>query len=106
MARNLNPGPHLVVPSGRMRDALLLVSAVATLVVLVLLLFWVAELRQRLTAIEQRCHFGGKADALRLPVSYLRQEPECVNSLLREMGIENVRVHRDPAVNTSVLEDR
>ena len=105
MARNLNPGPHLVVPSGRARDALLLVSAMAALVVLVLLLFWVAELRQRLTAIEQRCDFGGKAGALRLPVSYLRQEPECVNTLLEEMGIENVRVLRDPAFNASVVED-
>ena len=96
MARKLNPGPHLVVPSGRARDALLLFSAVAALVLLVLLLFWVAE---------QRCDFGNKAGALRLPVSYLRQEPDCVNKLLKEMGIENVRVRPGPAINASVLEN-
>ena len=72
------------------------------LCLLLLLAFWMADLRQSIMELEQRRDFENKITALMLPISFLTGEPECANILLAEMGIDNVHVRtQNPPANSS-----
>ena len=101
MARNSTADLHLVARSRYRQDALLLTLLIVVVVLLILLAIWAAGLRQGLAAIEERRDFENKVDALKLPVRFVIDEPECANRLLEEMGIENVRVRRLDEANLS-----
>ena len=73
------------------------------LCLLLLLVFWVADVRQSMTKLEQRHDFENKVTALMLPISFLTGEPECANILLAEMGIDNVHVRPNPPANSSEI---
>ena len=77
-----------------------------TLALLVLVVFWMVGLRTDVAEMEARQDLSDKLEVLKLPVSFLMQEPECANKLLQEMGIDNVRISERGLSNHSGLDHR
>lgn len=74
------------------RDWLVTVMLTMLLILVVGLTIAIVSLSDKVSQLHKQEDFETKLITFKLPVSYITQEPECADKLLREMGIDNVRI--------------
>lgn len=76
-------------------NTLHLVMTLIGICLLLAICFWIHQVGEDINILQEQSKLLEEKPCLQLPVSFIRDEPDCANRLLEQMGIDNVRVGGD-----------